>query len=278
MDQQPSERGIRVGSVIACWSGSCPDPKLQEQLWHLISPIAELSHGLFSEAPAGFDHDEVLEGRILVDHRIFSEPPTTLPPAAGEADEEAPSFELRLSGSTEAPRLRLATAYELPRVKVRGPAFRLYDARGFYPDENEVSLLFASSDEYRELNGQLVALHNRSDCQRSENETIQQADWYLTRPSIHLRYYCEEWMDLLMGTIKYFFIPDLVFWRYRPNPNYAELVQVFEEMDHDSLVERAFSVLLDRFRTLVDDWSVSAASIREFWDTANATLNLKSGS
>jgi hypothetical protein len=101
------------------------------------------------------------------------------------------------------------------------------------------------------LTGQLVEVHDHADCLTSQNETVQNADWYLTRPRIHLRYNLEEWTDLLFGTIKYFHVPDLWFWRYESNPNFDKLVEMFEENRRPSSVDDAFGTLIERFRANV---------------------------
>ena len=176
-----------------------------------------------------------------------------------------------MAGRPQAPELRLTEAFAVSKAAVFGTAFRLYDGRNLYPGEDEVSLVVATCDELPELTGHLVEVHDRADCLTSGNETVRTADWYLTRPRIHLRYYLEEWSDLLFGSIKYFHIPDLEFWRYVTNPAFDQLAEVFEENRRPSLVDDAYDVLVDRFRAEVGRWSETATSVRTFWEEARAS-------
>ena len=257
-----------MGSVIVSWTGSCPDRDRRSDLNRRIEPIAILSQTYFEQAPPIRRYDQVLEGRVLISAGIFQDPPTSLPLVEGPADDPSPPFELRLSWPTEPQKLRLTEAFSTSKVSIQGTAFRLYDGRNFYPDENEISLVFATSDDHPELSGQVVAVHDRTECQASDNETVQQADWYLTRPSIHLRYYCEQWIDLLLGTIKFFYVPDLEYWRYEHNPNFGTLSEMLTENERPSLVEDAFDALAASFRREVETWGETATSVNAFWDAA----------
>ena len=46
------------------------------------------------------------------------------------------------------------------------------------------------------------------------SERIKQADFYLAVPHLHLRYYLEDWLDYLIGGMKYYYIENLCYWRY----------------------------------------------------------------
>jgi hypothetical protein len=231
-----------------------------------------LSQSYFQEVPVVRRYDQVLEGTVLISGRIFQDPPTALPRLEEPADPPNPPYELRMSWPSEPQKLRLTDAYSIPKVAVHGTAFRLYDGRNFYPDENEISLVFATSDDYSELKGQIVAVHGRTECQASDNESVQQADWYLTRPSIHLRYYCEEWIDLLLGTIKYFHVPNLEFWRYENNPNFEGVTEVLDDNQRPCLVNDAFDALVNGFRRQVESWGETAESVRAFWEAITGQI------
>ena len=45
----------------------------------------------------------------------------------------------------------------------------------------------------------------------------------LLRPEVHLRYSLETRFDYLPAGVKHFYIPDLDYWRYGPNPGYAKM-------------------------------------------------------
>jgi hypothetical protein len=260
-----------VGSVIANWTGRCLDRERQEDLCRKIEPLAVLSHSYFDEAPPIRRYDQALVGTILVSDRIFQDPPTSVLTIDEPPDPAGPSMELRVVGRPQTPQLRLTEAFAVSKIALFGTAFRLYDGRNLYPGEDEVSLVFATCDELPELTGQLVEVHDHADCLTSENETVRSADWYLTRPRIHLRYYLEEWSDLLFGSIKYFHVPDLEFWRYGSNPSFDELVEIFGEIRSPSLADDAYGALIDRFRAQVERWSETATSVRTFWEDAHAS-------
>ncbi len=49
---------------------------------------------------------------------------------------------------------------------------------------------------------------------------IRSADWYVCTPNIHLRYYLEEWSDILLIWVKYFLVSDLHYSRYQALANF----------------------------------------------------------
>ena len=69
----------------------------------------------------------------------------------------------------------------------------------------------------------LVAVHDRAVCETITDDVMRGADWFLTRPSIHLRKFGEKWIDLLLGTVKCCIMPELWWWRYEYQPGYADL-------------------------------------------------------
>jgi len=89
----------------------------------------------------------------------------------------------------------------LPQIHLHGIVFRLYDPRGLYPGEDELSFVFVDAPDIPELDGQIVQAFNHEECQAFESDWVRAADWKLTSPSIHLRYYLEDWYDLLMTWI-----------------------------------------------------------------------------
>jgi hypothetical protein len=94
---------------------------------------------------------------------------------------------------------------------------------------------------------------DHGECQWYYSETIRRADWYLTNPSIHMRYYLEHCFDYFLGWVKYFFIPNLYFWRYEDLPGYDELEQridqeFLEVKDKFHLRNKIFNDILEKFK------------------------------
>src|SRR5437879_3755073 len=54
-----------------------------------------------------------------------------------------------------------------------------------------------------------------------DHASIKAADHLVKRANIHLRYYCEEWMDGLLGFVKHYYVPDMEYWRYEALSGYG---------------------------------------------------------
>jgi hypothetical protein len=80
----------------------------------------------------------------------------------------------------------------------------------------------------------------------------------VTCPSLHLRYYLEDWTDQIFAWVKYFFIPDLTYWRWETLPGWDEARARFDEAvgfsSRDEIKRRAFGLLLDWFEREADRW------------------------
>jgi hypothetical protein len=88
------------------------------------------------------------------------------------------------------------------------------------------------------------------------------AQAFLDSPNIHLRYYYEEWIDNFLGWVKHFFIADLRYWRYEPNPGYHR----FLDLPHDDATRDAlWESLKEGFRAEVEGKAVEAQTVRDFW-------------
>jgi hypothetical protein len=225
--------------------------------------------------------DETLEGRVVVSHNVVDEVPEAWAPLTVTGDNgPAPPLELRLVAGPPA-KLRLRSASVLPAVSVHGLAFDFFNLAG-YSRESRLSFVFAGGTGYPELDGRFVNVHEQAECQESEDEPLRQASSYLDSPAVHLRRFHECWMDMFLGTIKYFSAPDLKFWRYEPNPGYPALRQIFEEArfslaapagpgfatryrsSSQLLRPRAFDVLVQRFADEVAGRAIDLAP-QAFW-------------
>jgi len=189
-------------SVIAHWRGTCPRKEVQLELCKYIEQLAEVSHSFYETSLEIKRFDNKIRGRILLNSNLIKD---TLLIQHGVKMEE--TEEETWGGETE-----LVKWPVLNEANLFGIEFHLYDPRR-NPYEDRMSFVFLSH-EIPVLNGLIVMVEDKSECAYYRSKTIQNADWFLTNPSIHLRYYLEGWFDYLMGWIKYFFVPDLWYWRY----------------------------------------------------------------
>lgn len=252
-------------SVIIRWSGFCPRSSLREDLLSRLREIAALSHRFLDDTPVRV-FDETIEGNIVVSGNLLRE--DRLPRLK-------PIWDADLNASTGFPELRVAgplrekqvnareDLYVLRQARLQGLEFRLYDGRGLYPQEDRVSFVFLDIPEHPELDGALVYVEDPAECRYYSSAFIQRADWFLTVPNIHLRYYLEEWTDMLLGWVKHFYIPDLWYWRYENLPHYDFFANMAPEDTH---LRNAFcEVLQDVFRQEAENWSGTATEVSAFW-------------
>ena len=257
-----------MGSVYATWKGTCHDRQVRDELlgfagelagrnaprWSTALPrpsfLKYLTEVRRDDAPPLPDirrFDGEIAGRILIGLDVDNDREGLAAEAASDGVEVLPL----------GPEDSRATFLKVDRAVLRGLDFRLFDPRGLYPGEDRMSFVFLES-EVPCLDGRLVAVTDGDRCRLSGLEAIREADWYLDCPSIHLRYYLEEWSDILSSWLKLFFVPDLYFWRYEDLPsfdNYRAMFGEFRDRYGDSAARRLiFDTLLDRFEESADEW------------------------
>lgn len=146
----------------------------------------------------------------------------------------------------------------LKEARLRGLDFKLFDPRGLYPGADRMSFVFLECPEHRFLDGRLVEIATGEDCAASGNDALRDADLYLCAPSVHLRYYLEDWTDCLFSWIKFFFIGDLWWHRWEEMQGYADYRQVFEDLQADrgpdNAEEAAFDAVLATFAQHAEHW------------------------
>jgi hypothetical protein len=247
-----------MGSVIVTWGGTCPVPELQVDLLGHLERVARLSQRCFTE-PSILDFDRPITGRILVSAGLFDAP------AEGEhlialGNRATPASSIRLSGSRPPP--AVPELYEVvdSELSLRGIDFRLYNPF-YYTNEDRVSFVFATLEGCRELSNRVVAVHDRAVCETIEDDVMRDVDWFLTRPSIHLRREGEQWIDLFLGTVKCYFMPELWWWHYGYQPGYAALSRALSKQrretfggDEARAAEAAFAVVEDALRAEFVKW------------------------
>jgi hypothetical protein len=121
-----------------------------------------------------------------------------------------------------------------------------------------MSFVFLECEEHPFLDGWLVEIANAEDCAASGAEALRDADFYLCAPSVHLRYYLEDWTDCLFSWIKFFFIGDFWWHRWEEMQGFADYRQVFEDLQADRGVELAeeatFDAVLATFAQHAEHW------------------------
>ncbi len=225
-------------SVIAYWNGQCRASAERDELYLRMADLGNLSHSFFGpKAPSLRRFDETIRGDILLSRYIFSNPPSS-PKLTRISDE----------------------LYSLPRASLFGLEFRLYDGRGLYSSDDRISLVFCVDDD-PEIDGLMVYVEDRAECRKYKNERIQQADLYLAVPHLHLRYYLEDWLDYLIGGMKYYYIENLYYWRYQTLWDEREkLVNCFGQGGTFEL----FETLKRQLENEVEAWSGISKEARRF--------------
>ena len=146
----------------------------------------------------------------------------------------------------------------LGSARLRGLDFKLFDPRGLYPGADRMSFVFLECPEHPFLDGRLVEIATSEDCAASGAEALRDADLYLCAPSVHLRYYLEDWTDCLFSWIKFFFIGDLWWHRWEELQGYADYRHVFEDLQADrgteTAEEAAFDAVLATFVQHAEHW------------------------
>lgn len=163
--------------------------------------LAEFSQSFFASPPPIKTFDQTVQGNILVSRELFPAPPS--------------------SPNTIDKYLALRS------VRLYGLEFRLYDPRDFYAGEDRVSFVFCVDDD-PQLDGVMVYVEDRQECRKYQDDNIQLADHFLRTPNVHLRYYLEEWLDKLLGWVKYHYVENLRYWRHEELwDNREQLADVF---------------------------------------------------
>lgn len=206
-----------MGSVNIHWNGRCADAAMRSALLGKIGELSELSHAQFDTPPEARNFSHTINGEILIDPALLEGTGLEMP-----AESHAPGgLDLRAAGPLGVAKPQgPADFLRVSNVWLEGIEFRLFDGRGLYPGEDRMSFVFAFFDEYPALDGSLVFVEDATQCKLYRNQAVQQADFYLTSPTIHLRYYCEKWIDNLLAWIKRFYIPELTWWHYEPLTGY----------------------------------------------------------
>lgn len=258
-------------SVIATWSGQCSDPNIQENLCSKLKTFAELSHSYFKGYKYFKEYKPIkyfnnaIEGNILIDSTLLDIELTyqnikkIIHESAEKRDEEAEKLLDKIFGTSTEPKNKIDVFYSLQKINLYGIEFQLFDPREIQEIHDRISFVFLRIDNCPELDGQLVYVEDREECQKYSNEIIKESDWYLAVPRINLRYFCEKWMDRLLGWVKYFYVPNLKYWRYEDLAGYDDFSKFVDqynmgEFEMEKIRNKVFEILRKELKEEIDAW------------------------
>lgn len=270
-----------MGSVIANWSGRCPaDSDRQtflsfnrilaeenERYWadhpSPITTVNQMLHDMRSEGqlqlPRVREYAHEISGPIIVRCDVLGAPSTSTDATPVIDELHASGLAVSLEGGSLDQGL-----VTLPQARLEGIDFCLFDPRGLYPGEDRISFVFLHAPEHPPLDKVLVRVHETEACRRSSHPAIKAASWYLEAPSIHLRYAHEQFLDIYMSWVRFFFMPDLYYWRYEAFPGDKHLSETYSELVHENGRVRTrdlvFEYNMKLFLEEADRWIAAARS------------------
>lgn len=256
-------------SVAVVWKGNCREPRTRYRLLGYLHRLAARSDeylrleqpqrprllNVLNEQRAGpirardnvesIDRD--ISGTIVISSFISDAPEALL------ADARRAGVAL-----IDSPEAKGAPLLSIREARLSGIDFKLFDPRGLYPEADRMSFVFLECPQHPFLDGSLVEIATSEDCAASGDAALAAADYYLCAPSVHLRYYLEDWTDCLFSWIKFFFMQDLWWHRWEAMEGYADYRQVFEQLQADrggeAAEEAAFDAVLATFSQHAEHW------------------------
>jgi hypothetical protein len=127
----------------------------------------------------------------------------------------------------------------VPDACLSGIDFRLYDPRDLHPWADRLSFVFIETDDAPFLDGLLVKIDHGEMRKAHPNPLIRGVSAYLAMPSIELDTYLEDWTDLLLSWVRYFFVEDLAWRRRGEMQGFSDYHDVFLDVDTTLGTERA---------------------------------------
>ncbi len=274
-----------MGSIYVSWTGSCPEREHQDPFLGFLSLLADRSIARLNQKPSAQlpIQEWMTEQRALdkspvpsirrwnekITGNIVLNPNLTLDGKALLDDvqkNQVQMIAIEPSGTDkmEAFCLNLdpgpgQMCLSLSELTLYGMDFELFDPRRLYPNANRISFVFLESRELPSLTGCLAQIEHQSQCRDYGSNVIQSADWYVSAPEIHLRYYLETWLDSMLAWVKCFYISDLRYERYEELSGFAEFESILysisqNEPDTDLVKNALFDSILEAFESEVAQW------------------------
>jgi hypothetical protein len=265
-----------MASVIVAWNGRCPDaPSRYRLLGHLHRLAALSDNYLRSTLPdrpqtpneMNGQGDPRLRANIEAVDQTISGPILISSDIAGDHDTfaaDARAAGLPVIDPTEpdgAPMTLIGAA------RLRGLSFKLFDPRALHPGADRLSFVFLESDDAPFLDGCLVQALAAEDCKEHPAGITRRASCQLSRPSIHLHAYLEDWIDCLLSWVKFFSVEDL-WWRRRDEmQGYDDYQIIFEslaaERGTEAAMTAAYDAVLATFQGHAEHWTQEAALLAD---------------
>ncbi|MGH6866128.1 MAG: hypothetical protein ACREDO_08175 [Methyloceanibacter sp.] len=257
-----------MASVSVVWRGNSRDPQIRYRLLGRLHRLAALSDEYLRlrqpERPAILNLlgaqrqqgirpranvetiDRQISGQILISSWIGPQPEILV--------ERARQAGLRvIDPEEEGPHLVF-----IENARLRGLDFKLFDPRGLYPGSDRMSFVFLECPEHHFLDGRLVEIAVGEDKEFTTAQSLAPGSIYLSMPSIHLRYYLEDWTDCLFSWIRFFFIGDFWWQRWEEFQGYADYRSVFEQIQTErggaEAEEATFEAVLGTFSQHAEHW------------------------
>ena len=255
-----------MSSVVVRWTGRCPDPAARTRLVGHLHKLAEMSDDfLRTRVPSGGSRgrrahraniecvSQTVSGNIVVSSEV-------------SRDREGFVAAMREAGlaTVDHPAIERALIVFLERARLSGIDFKLFDPRALYPDADRLSFVFLDANEAPFLDGRLVQVARGETRTRHDAELIRAASFYLSAPNIQLRGYLEDWADLLLSWVKYFFVEDLAWRRREEMQGYEDYRDIF--LDVETTLGRAraeqatFDAIVATFAQHAEHWSKEVAA------------------
>ncbi len=211
-----------MGSVIISWRGSCDSSEKRTGLLKKIKILADLNHGHSD----GIEPIKLYSGaytkNILLDAKLIEGFANSdhLIPLTGNG---------KLINAKKPEDVIQLQFYEVKKARLFGIEFRLFDPRGLYPDENRMSFVFCSIPGLKKGNNFFTLVEPGYECEYYSNEVIRAYDYYLTAPYVHLRYLFEDWVQMLLAYVKFFFIENLTYDTFSGKKTFREFRAEFKD-------------------------------------------------
>ncbi len=251
-----------MSSCVVGWTGRCPDPEVRARLVGHMRRLAEMSETyLMGASPergsmrgrrkprANIEYvSQAITGEILIssgvakNHRIF---------AAATREADLPAI--------EHPKIGSASMTMLKDARLSGIDFSLFAPNRANAGAHRLSFVFLETGAAPFLNGRLVQVDRGEEGPAYDAATIRQGNIYLGAPEIELHSYLEDWIDLLLSWVKYFFVGDLCWRHIEEMQGYEDYRKVFSDVHRTLGTERAekatFDAILATFAQHADHWS-----------------------
>lgn len=219
-----------MSSVTMTWTGRIPDRAGRERLIAALEPFALASNALLPLPEPPLHLDAPVEGTVL----ILLTPAQRSRLTEAFRNREALLAALRSVGGTlvssdwippasdelvaeiardvGVPLFRRPDEYwflRLPKANLHGIQWRICEPRSPFDASLTVGFVHLVIPELPLLDGTLFEVQGAFHHEAFDDPALGPADWRLSRPNVHLRYYLESWFERFLSWVRLFHVPDL---------------------------------------------------------------------